>query len=75
MRSERGHKMITANGDLKEFLTLQELKAYFGIEDDKTIRSWEQRGLKAIYLSQKQKYFYREDVRNFFLNIIQEGRS
>lgn len=35
---------------MKEFMTLQEFKEYFGIKDNKTVQSWEENGLKAIYI-------------------------
>lgn len=54
---------------MKEFMTLQEFKQYFGIKDDKTVRSWEENGLKAIYISNKRKYFHNEDVRAYMLKM------
>lgn len=54
---------------MKEFMTLQEFKEYFGIKDNKTVQSWEENGLKAIYMSNKRKYFYCEDIREFMLKM------
>lgn len=54
---------------LKEIMTVQELKDYFGIVDTATIRKMEAMGLEDCYLSEQTRFYLREDIINFMKSI------
>lgn len=47
---------------LKDYMTLQDMKDYFQFKDVKTFGEWEQKGLKAVILTEKSKLYKKEDI-------------
>ena len=47
---------------LKDYMTLQDMKDYFQFKSAKTFIEWEQKGLKAVILTEKSKLYKKEDI-------------
>ncbi|WP_311486538.1 hypothetical protein [uncultured Anaerococcus sp.] len=50
---------------LKDYMTLSDMKNYFQFKDNKTFSEWEQKGLKAVILTEKSKLYKKEDIIEF----------
>ena len=50
---------------LKEYMTPEDMLNYFGFKSTKTFDKWEQKGLRAIRLSGRTKFYRAEDIRKF----------
>ena len=50
---------------LKDYMTLDDMKNYFQINTNDTIREWEKGGLKVCYLNRLSKYYKKEDIIEF----------
>lgn len=53
---------------MKEIMNLEEACKYFDVTD-KTLYKWEKMGLKPVRMSQKLKFYQRDEILRFFEQI------
>lgn len=50
---------------LKEYMTPDDMKNYFGFKSAKTFDNWEKDGLKAVVVTGRTKFYKAEDIREY----------
>lgn len=50
---------------MKEIMSLKEACEYFQVTD-KTLLNWEQMGLRPVRMSQKLKFYQKDEILRFF---------
>lgn len=56
---------------LKEYMSLSDMKSYFGFKDNKTFDKREQMGLKTVRVTEKTKFYRKKDIQEFLDGLCQ----